>query len=89
MNPDLLDSAAIGLQFFSPAQEFFRAQSRGYDADMVDAPGVIPGAAHASCNRLQVDSDTGAVDAEVLEPCDSGWLDIGGAPGTVVPARSL
>ena len=84
----VLDPASIGPMFFSPGQAYFRQQAQGYDADM--SPGVStaqPGVAHAPMNRLQID-DTGGVDAEVLEPTDSGWLDIGGAPGTVVPMRS-
>ena len=88
MNPELLDPGAFGPMFFSQGQQAFRAQAAGWDGDPATTTGVPP-LEHASLNRMNVDPTTGTCDAEVLEPCDGGWLDIGGAPGTVVPARTV
>ena len=80
------ESAAIGPQFYTPGWRDFMAHAKGYDADMEDTPGPQSQAC-AHLNRIAIDPETQTMDTERLEPTDSGWLDLGGAPGTVVPMR--
>ena len=80
-------SAAIGPSFFTPTWADFRKRAAGYDADM--AMQQFPrGSGPANLNRMSVDQ-AGTLECEPLEPCEDGWLDLGGAPGTVMPARRV
>lgn len=80
-------SAAIGPSFFTPTWADFRNQAKGYDADMGSTP-FPRGSGPATLNRMAVD-DNGTMECEPLESCDSGWLDLGGAPGTLVASRRI